>query len=119
MDVQAAQAKPIEYPLRQDQAVGGDDHRIGLGRIEGQLRRNRVIRVPAIEPEAARLDHCDAMAERKLLDRGRLQLQAPPGWPVGLRQDQRNDQAGGVQALRRDHGELRRASENDTHRQRA
>jgi hypothetical protein len=38
VDVEAAQARRVEHPLRQDQAVGGHHHHVGLRGLDGGAR---------------------------------------------------------------------------------
>jgi hypothetical protein len=80
-------AGSIQHPLRQDQAVGGHHHGIGLG---GQQRRaggSSVFGVFAVQAQAARL--ATAMpCQRALLDGRGLQLHARGLRAVGLRQHQ-------------------------------
>ena len=61
VDIQAAMPRRIQNPLRQDQAIGRHHHHIGIGRRDVQLRRSRIIRKFAIEPQAAGLRHSQAL----------------------------------------------------------
>ena len=115
VDVQAAVARQIEHPLRQDQAVGGHHHRIGARRDKQIMGQARVLGVLAIPAQAARLRERQAMALRALLDGRSLQLHAAPGRAIGLGQHQRHFMPRIDQGLQRHPRELRRARENDAH----
>jgi hypothetical protein len=108
-------AHGVQHPLRQDQPVSGDHHGVGLCGVYGLARRCRVCRVFAIEPQAARLGHCDAVRLRKLLHRRGLQLHATTGGSIGLGQHQRDLMAGGMQLLQRRVSKCRRTGENNFH----
>jgi hypothetical protein len=116
VNVEAAKPGQFEHPLRQDQPVGGDHHQVGPGGFERGARLLRVVRVLAIEPQAARLGHVDAVFDGESLHRRSLQLQAAAGGPVRLREHQRNREAGGMQPLERRAGEFRRSGKDDAHR---
>ena len=118
MDVQAAQARQLEHPLRQDQAVGRDDHHVGPRRLQRASRAARAS--SAYLPSSRRLrGWATAMpcCERELLDRRGLQLHAAAGRAVGLRQHQRRPRSRRRDAARqRDGRELGRAGEGDAQR---
>ena len=115
VDVQAAARRRIEHPLRQDQPVGGHDHDIGLGRFDGGAGGGGLFGVFAVQAQAARLGHGNAMLQRALLDGRGLQLHAAPGRTVGLGQHQGDGEARGEQAFKGNARELGRAGKNDSH----
>ncbi len=51
----------IEHPLRQDQSVGRDDHRVGLRRQDGLARGRGIVRKTSVQAQAARLAHGDGL----------------------------------------------------------
>jgi hypothetical protein len=57
VDVQAAQARQVQHPLRQDQPVGGDHHHVGLRPFAGRRADGGFVGVLAIQAQAARLRH--------------------------------------------------------------
>ena len=116
MDVDAAEPRQREQPRRQDQAVGGDDDRLGRGGDERRPRRRGVVGEAAVEAQPPRLRHRQAVRERERLDRRRLDLHAAAGGPVGLAEHERDLVAGGVQPLQPDAREFRRAGEREAHR---
>ena len=117
VDVETSEPGQRQHPLRQDQTVGGDHHHIGLCGLQRLLGSSRVVRVFAIQAQAARLGHGDAVLQRELLDGRGLQLHAAAGGAVRLRQHQRHAKTRGEQALQRHAGEIRRAGEDDVHGQ--
>ena len=72
MDVQASETELFQNPLRQDQAIGSDHHRIGVSRFDRQPGGCRVFRKFAVQPQAARLDDGNSVRSSALLDRRRL-----------------------------------------------
>lgn len=115
VDVQAAQARQVQRPLRQDQAVGGHHHDIRRHALQLRARGGRLVRIAAVEPQAARLGDPDAGGQGRLLDRTGRQFQAAASRPVGLGQHQRHVVAGGKQRIERDTGEFGSAGENKAH----
>ncbi len=103
----------VQHPLRQDQAIGRHDHHIGVGFCDGLAGCRGIVRVFAIQAQAARLGHGDALRQRELLDRRGLQLHAASGGAVGLGQHQGDGVARRMQALQRHTGKFGRASEDD------
>ena len=81
------------------------------GLLQGGLGRARIFRVPAIQPQAARLGQRQAVLQRQRLHGGRLQLQAAAGRAVRLGQHQSDVETFGQQALQGRRGKLRRAGE--------
>jgi hypothetical protein len=116
VDVEAAQARQVEHPLRQDQAVGRDHHHVGTRREQGLARGGGLVGVLAVQPQAARLRHGPALGQRALLDRRGLQLHAAAGRAIGLGQHQHHVVAGGRDGLQRDARELGRARKNNAQR---
>ena len=115
VDVEAAARGRIEHPLRQDQAIGGHDHHIGLGRGNGGLGLGCIFRIFAVQTQAARLAHRNAMRLRALLDGRGLQLHAAARGSVRLGQDQGHAKACIEQALQGHAGEFRRTGKDDVH----
>jgi hypothetical protein len=113
VDVQAAQARQVQHPLRQDQAVGGDHQHVGPRGVQRGAAGFGLVRELAVQPQAARLGHRRAELEGQLLDRRRRQLHAPAGGTVGLGQHQRHDVARRMDRRQRDRRELRRAGKRD------
>ena len=113
MDVQATQPGHVEHPLRQDQAVGGDHHDVGLSELQGRARSVGVFGIFAVEPQAARLGNGPAAQHRQLLDGGRVKFHAASGRTIGLGQHQRNLESGRGNGIECDTRELRRACKND------
>ena len=105
----------VEHVLRQDQAVGGDDHHVGRGRRSASRAGGGIVGEAAVEAQAARLRDGDAVLERERLHRRRHELHAATGRPVGLAHHERDLEAGRVDAGQRDARELRRAGEDDAH----
>ena len=116
MDVDAAEPRQRQQPRRQDQAVGGDDDRLGRGGEQRRPRRRGIVGEAAVEAQAARLRDRQAMREGERLDRRGLGLHAPAGGPVGLAEHERDLVAGGMQPLQADAREFRRARERQSHR---
>jgi hypothetical protein len=115
VDVQAAQARRIEHPLRQDQAIGGHHHHIGLSGIDRGLGGSGVFGIFAVQTQAQRLGHGNAMLQRALLDGRGLQLHAAPGRTVRLGQHQRNFKTCSQQTLQGHARKFGRAGKNDFH----
>jgi hypothetical protein len=115
VDVQAAARGRIKHPLRQDQSVGGHHHDIGPGRLDGGAGGGGLFGKFAIQSQAARLGHGDAMLQCALLDGRGLQLHAAPGGTVGLGQHQGDGETRGKQAFKGHARELGRAGKNDSH----
>jgi hypothetical protein len=62
MDVQAAQPGQVQHPLRQDQPVGGHHHHVRLPPLQMAVAGGGgIVRVLAVQPQAARLGHGNAM----------------------------------------------------------
>jgi hypothetical protein len=116
VDVDAAQAGQGQRPGRQDQAVGGHHHGVGLHGPQGVLCGSGVFRVFAVEFEAARLRHGNAVVQRKLLDGRGLQLHAPAGRAVGLAHHQGDLHACAVQAGEGDLGKFGGAGKHNAHK---
>ena len=118
VNVQAAQARHLQRPDRQDEAVGGHHHHVGLHRLHRRAGRLRLVGKAPIQPQAARLKHLacgQAVRQRPLLDGRSLLFHAPAGGPVRLGEHQRHFKAGRAQALQRHAGKFGRASEDDFH----
>ncbi len=111
VDVQAAQARQVQHPLRQDQSIGRDHQHVRAGAVQRGAAGLGFLGELAVQAQAARLRHREAQFQRKLLDRRRAQLHAAPGRAVGLGEHERDSVAGGVDRLQRDRGEFRRSRE--------
>ncbi|CPO66744.1 Uncharacterised protein [Bordetella pertussis] len=83
--------------------------------LQLRARGGRLVRIAAVEPQAARLGDLDAGGQGRLLDRAGRQFQAAASRPVGLGQHQRHVVAGGKQRIERDTGEFGSAGENKAH----
>jgi hypothetical protein len=55
VDVEAAQARQVQHPLRQDQAIGGHHHHVGPRGQQRFARGCRIVGVLAVQAQAARL----------------------------------------------------------------
>mmetsp|Transcript_6682 Transcript_6682/g.27948 ORF Transcript_6682/g.27948 Transcript_6682/m.27948 type:complete len:400 (+) Transcript_6682:401-1600(+) len=117
MDVQAAAPRGVQHPLRQDQAIGGHHHHVGVRRDQRLAGRLGVRGVFAVQLQALRLRHRQARRQRALLDGRGLQLHAAAGRAVGLGQHQGHREAGAQQRVQRDGRELGRTGKNDSHAQ--
>ena len=115
VDVEATQTRGAERPLRQDEAISGHHHHIGVGGCNGGLGLGCVVGVFAIQTQAQRLGDGDVVLQGQLLDRRSLQLHAATGGAVGLRQHQGHLVACG-QDLGQSHGsKFGRARKNNAH----
>ena len=79
MDVEAAEARQVQYGLRQNLAIRHHDNQVRLQRTEG-FEEGFIARAFGLEDREAGL-------QREFLHRGRLQLQRPSLGPVRLRDD--------------------------------
>ena len=75
MNIHASARRDVEHALRQDQTVGGDDHRVVRGLAEQRVRSARVVVVLAADTQAPRLSDFDRVIDGERLDRPRLHLQ--------------------------------------------
>ena len=115
VDVETSQSRRVQHPLRQDQAVRGDDHRVGVCGADRGARRGGLVGELAIQAQAAWLCDRQAVRQRAQLDRRGLQLHAAPRRAVRLAQHQWNLKPGREQPFQRHAGELRRTGKNDFH----
>ena len=115
VDIQTTEPGSVEHPLRQDQSVSGDHHRIGVCRFNRLARSGGFFRVFAIQAQAARLRHGDVVRFGPLLDSRGVQLQAATGRAVGLSEYQRDVKTGGMQLSQRHLGKFWSTSKNKTH----
>jgi len=123
VDIQTAMARTsipmrgghvVQHPLRQDQAIGGNHHHIRVGICNRLPCGGGIFGVLAVESQATRLGHCNAMLQRKLLDARCLQLHATSRRAIRLAEHQCNGVACGVQPFQRNPGKLGRAGKNDS-----
>ncbi|MNI18977.1 hypothetical protein D3C73_723980 [compost metagenome] len=112
VDVQATQARQVQHPLRQDQAIGGHHHHVGRHLFQQRAGLGGFVGITAIQAQAARLGDGNAGVQRGLLDRAGRQLQATPGGTVGLGHHQGDLVTRGPQGVESDTGEFRRAGKN-------
>ena len=115
VNVQATQTRPIEHPLRQDQAVGRHHHAVCAAGQQRFAGCGGVFGILAVEAQAARLADCDALVEGDLLDRRGLQLHATSSRAIGLRQHQRHLETRIQQALQGNGGEFGGSGKNNLH----
>ena len=115
MDVEAAQPRQVEHPLRQDEPIGRHHHHIGLNRLQRIPRRSRFVGPAAIEAQAAGLEDFNAMGQRGALDGRGLQLHATAGRSIGLGQHQRHGVPGLQNGIERHLGKFRRAGKHHLH----
>ncbi|EXI88400.1 MAG: hypothetical protein AW12_01863 [Candidatus Accumulibacter sp. BA-94] len=107
MDIDAAETRHVEHSLRQNQAIGGDHHRLRANSANPLLHRSILKRW--------RLQDFDTGPHRQQLDRRLAKRHAPPSSAVWLSQHQRYLVPGGNDRLQRKRGELRSARENQLH----
>ena len=119
VDVDAAQPRQVQHPLRQQQAVGGHDHDVGLRSKQGSACSLGILWVFAIQPQAAGLGHGQAMRQCSLLDGRSLQLQAAAGGAIGLGQNQWHGIARLHDVQQGLLGKLRRSGKNNAHDEKA
>ena len=117
MNVQTPLGRQGQHPVGQDQAVSGHHHGLGTAGMQQVAGLLGVLRVAAVQAQAARLRDGDVVFQGQLLDGRRLQLQTAAGRAVGLGEHQdhpmtRCQQRG--QGLAREH---RRASKHEPHGQ--
>ena len=115
VDVQAAQARQSQYPLRQDQAVGGHHHHVGRGGIKRFPGGRGGVGELAVQAQAARLGQRQPQVQSQPFDRRRMQLQAASSGPIGLGQHQGDRESGRMQRSQRRGREIRRAGKNNPH----
>jgi hypothetical protein len=106
MNVERAVRCGVEQPLRQQNSVRGDHQ--GVGALGGDAGE----RLTCFE--RLRLIDLDAAPSRITLDWSRHWPQAAAGRAVGLRQDERNFMAGGIERSERALRELRGPGEDET-----
>jgi hypothetical protein len=93
MNVERAMRRDLERAWRQEQAVGGNNQRLGLR--GGQACQRGIVL------QALRLSECQPVLAGQLLHRTPGQPQATAGGAVGLRQHQRDLVSRGKQRLQR------------------
>ena len=115
VDVEAAQARQVQRPLLQDQAIGGHHHHVGGGGEQGVARSGRLVGILAIQAQAVRLAHRDAVLLRQLLDGRGLQLHAATGRAVRLGEHDGHVEPGGQDRGQGFAGKLGRARKRHLH----
>ena len=103
VNVQAAQARQLEHPGRQDRArrPRRRSHRAAPASSARAPPARRRRYLPSSRSPRGWISG-NAVRERKRLDRRRLQLHAAPGRAIGLCQHQRDVECAGMQPLQRD-----------------
>ena len=79
MNIEAAVCRGIEHGLRKNEAIGGNHERIGPRGADARA---------ALSAQRLRLEHLETALQRETLDGVDRRLQAAPGGPVRLRQDE-------------------------------
>ena len=115
MDVQAALGGHIQHPLRQDQAIRRHHHHVGTRIPQRLAGRRGIFGVFAIQAQAQRLLHTNAVLQGTLLDRGGLQFHATARRAVWLGQHQRYCKTCLQQTFQGYTRKLGRARKNNSH----
>jgi hypothetical protein len=119
VDIEAATGWQVQGPLRQDQAISGHDHGLGLlvdfGGQQGLAGGGGVFGVFAVQAQAAGLGHGHRVVPSPLFNGRRLEFHAAPSRAVGLGQHQHNLVPCGVQGGHGHLGKFGRARKNQTH----
>jgi hypothetical protein len=109
VNVDVAEGREVEHPLRDDSAIAYDNDGIGLSCDE--LAAEFFVGLDAL-----RLTDGEIQFERGLLDRGDDELEAAPFGAIGLRDDEVDVMSGGDQRFERWYGEARGSAENEGER---
>ena len=107
VEVNATAGRDIQHGLRQDQAIGRDDHRLGRNRPQMRLRLHIT--------QGRRLIDRKPMLKRHGLDRTGCEFHAPSGRSIRLGQNQRDRVPSGDQGLQGACSKLRCARKDEAH----
>ena len=107
MNIDTAVGRHVEYGLRQDEAIGGDDHRLGARSADSLLHKGI--------SQCRRLKYLEPRRVGQFLDRRGSQSHPAPGGPIRLRQHQHHLVASSQDLPQGQRSEFRRTREDQPH----